>query len=268
MIGTSAGGVAALSRVFKDIPPDFPGAILVVQHVRELRQMTWLAELLTSVGHIPVKVAAAGERIGQGGAYLAPAGTHLQMKRDHIELGTGPYEQSSRPAIDVLFRSAASAFGPRVIGVILTGMLRDGAVGLRAVSDAGGITIVQNPEGAEESEMPRSAMKDLAVDYCVNLSDIGPLLDLLVRRAGSQKRGVLETGLATSVRLMKDRLRLLAKLDEQSRTNPKTSRYVKAEIAALGREIASIQRLIARARHDEPKTSVSRAPARRRSPSR
>jgi two-component system chemotaxis response regulator CheB len=101
------------------------------------------------------------------------------MKGNRIELETGPAEKGSRPAIDALFRRAAATFGQRVIGVVLTGMLTDGAAGLRAVHDAGGITIVQDPKGAEAPEMPRTAMQDLEVDYCVDLADIGPLLDLL-----------------------------------------------------------------------------------------
>ncbi len=244
VIGTSAGGVAALSRIFKDLPSDFPGAILVVLHVPDRQQMTWLADLLASLGRLPVKVAEAREVIRQGMAYIAPGGTHLLARGDRIELGTGPPEQRARPAIDVLFRSAAETFSGRVIGVVLTGMLRDGTLGLRAVRDAGGITIVQDPEEAEAPEMPRAAMKDLGVDYCVALSDIGPLLDLLVRRAASMDKGVLETGLASSVRLMHDRLRLLTKLHRQSRRNPKTARFIRAEIAALRREIARMQRLL------------------------
>lgn len=248
VIGTSAGGVAALSRVFKDIPADFPGALLIVLHIQSRRQMTWLAETLAAVGHIPVKVAETGEQIRQGTAYVAPSDTHLLVKGDRVELGSGPPEQRARPSVDALFRSAASAFGRRLIGVVLTGMLRDGTLGLRAVSEAGGITIVQDPKDAEESEMPRSAMTGLNVDFCVALSDIGPLLDLLVRRAGSMKSGVLETGLAWSVRLMKERLRLLGNLQAQSRRNPKTSRFIKAEIAALNRELADIQRSFPRER--------------------
>lgn len=244
MIGTSAGGVVALSRVFKDIAANFPGAILVVLHVHEGRGMTWLSELLASVGHIPVKVAKEGERIEQGAAYVAPAGTHLLVREDYIELGTGPAEQRFRPAIDVLFRSAAEAFGPRAIGVILTGMLRDGALGLRAIHDAGGITIVEDPATAFAADLPRNAMDGLAVDYCLDVAEIGPLLDLLVRRAGSMKKGLLETGLASSVRLMKDRLHLLGKLERQSRKNPKTARFIHAEITALEREIVAIQRLM------------------------
>ena len=207
--------------------------------------MTWLAQLLKSLGRLPVKVAEDGEVIRQGTAYIAPAGTHLLAKgSDHIELGTGPSEQHARPAVDVLFRSVAKMFGQRVIGVILTGLLQDGALGLRAVGDAGGITIVQDPEGAESPAMPRAAMQALNVDYCVDLPDIGPLLDLLVRRAGSMEGGVLETGLASSIRVMKDRLRLLTRLQEQSRRNPKTAAFIDGEIASLRLEIADIQRQI------------------------
>jgi two-component system chemotaxis response regulator CheB len=132
---------------------------------------------------MPVKLAQDGERILQGTAYLAPAGTHLPVRNKRIELGSGPREQYARPAIEALFRSAAADLGRRVVGVILTGMLRDGTLGLRAVRDAGGITIVQNPREAEAGDMPKNAMRD--VDYCLNLSEIGPVLDLLVRRAGS-----------------------------------------------------------------------------------
>src|SRR5262249_61984700 len=156
----------------------------------------------------------------------------------------GPREQYVRPSIDVLFRSAARALGPRIIGVSLTGMLSDGTVGLRAVRDAGGITIVQDPHEAEEGDMPRHAMENLPVDYCLAVAEIGPVLDLLVRRAGSHKQGVLETGLASSVRLMKDRVRLLAKLFDQSRGNPRTRRFLQDEISALEKDILRIADLI------------------------
>jgi len=123
-------------------------------------------------------------------------------------------------------------------------MLQDGTLGLRAVQDAGGITIVQNPKDADAPGMPRNAMKDLNVDYCLDLADIGPTLNVLVRRAGSYKKGVLETGLASAVRLMKDRTRLLGTLHAQSQRNPKTAAFLEAEIAALKRDLATIQRLI------------------------
>ncbi len=244
VIGTSAGGFLALSKIFADIPADLPAAILIVMHVYEQAKGDWLPEQLTNLGRIPVKKAEDGERLRQGTAYIAPPGKHLLVEDHCIKLGMGPPEQYSRPSIDVLFRSAACAFGQRAIGIILTGMLADGTLGLRAIRDAGGITIVQDPEEAERGQMPRSAMQGLNVDYCLRLSEIGPLLDLLVRRAGSSKQGVLETGVASAVRLLKDRASLLEKLYAQSRANPKTARFLEAEITALAQEIASIKRML------------------------
>jgi two-component system chemotaxis response regulator CheB len=113
----------------------------------------------------------------------------------HIE----SYERGSGPVrtINILFESAAKAFGDRVTGVILTGLLSDGTVGLKAVHDAGGLTIVQDPAEAEYPDMPASAMKELHVTFCLRLSDIGLALDLLARRTAG-----LETGLAVSVRTL------------------------------------------------------------------
>jgi two-component system chemotaxis response regulator CheB len=245
VIGTSAGGVNALIQVFKELPAEFPGAVVVVLHVAARQSTEWLAEMLTRGGPLSAKVAEDGEPIRQGVAYVAPPDTHLLVEGERLRLGEGPREQQARPAIDSLFRSAAAAFGQRVIGVILTGLMHDGTLGLRAVRDAGGITIVQNPESAEAGAMPRSAMENLGVDYCIDLSEIGPLLELLVRRAGANKRGILETGLASALRLMKDRASLLAKLYAQSRHNPKTSAFLASEIAALDSELAAVRELIA-----------------------
>src|SRR5262249_16859809 len=125
------------------------------------------------------------------------------------------------------------------------GMLRDGAEGLRHVRDTGGITIVQNPESAEAGDMPRKAMGGLGGDYCLPLSEIGPPLELLVRRAGPAKEGVLATVLASAVRLTKDRAALLAKLYAQSRGNRKTSAFLAGEIASLDRELEAVRALIA-----------------------
>lgn len=245
VIGTSFGGVDALRQIFKDLPPGFPGAVLVVIHVAPQGSLGGLVEHLTRVGQLPVKIAEDEAHIDQGVAYLAPADSHLLIEGDRLRLGRGPREQYVRPAIDVLFRSAAAAFGRRLIGVVLTGLLQDGTTGLRHVRDAGGITIVQNPESAEAGDMPRSAMEGLGVDYCLDLADIGPLLELLVRRGGRYKEGILETGLASALRLMKDRATLLARLYAQSRGNPRISAFLTSEIAALDRELATIRALIA-----------------------
>jgi two-component system chemotaxis response regulator CheB len=244
--GGSAGGLAALGQILRDFPEDLPCALLVVIHVSETSSNT-MAERLDRLGSLPVELARDGARIRQGFAYVAPAGSHLIVRGERLALDHGARVNFSRPSIDVLFRSAAEAFGRRTIGLILSGMLADGTDGLRAVRDAGGITIVQNPEGAEEGEMPRNAMRDLGVDYCLDLGEIGPLLELLVRRAGRFKRGMLETGLASSLRLLKDRARLFDKLVKQSRGNPRTETFLKAEVTALDRDIARIQRMVDRA---------------------
>lgn len=152
-----------------------------------------------------------------------------------------PYPKGSAPsvAINILFASAAREYGNRVIGVILTGMLRDGTEGLRAVHEAGGLTIVQNPANAEYPSMPSSAMADLPVTFCLNLAEIGLALDLLVRR----KAG-LETGLAVSIRTLKDRISLLIRLIQQSKGNDQTFVYLSSELRALERDLQSIQALL------------------------
>jgi hypothetical protein len=150
----------------------------------------------------------------------------------------------ARPSIDVLFRSAASTFGKRVVGVVLTGKLSDGTLGLRAVHDAGGLTIVQNPQSAEAPDMPFNALQGLVADYCLDLPQIGPALDLLARRTGIEDDGVLEAGLASAVRLMRQRTILLGKLRSQV-GNPMTEQFLAGEAGALERAILEIQQLIA-----------------------
>jgi two-component system, chemotaxis family, protein-glutamate methylesterase/glutaminase len=245
VVGASAGGVSALTRIFKDLPEHFPAAILVVLHVRRDGR-SWLPEQLTRSGHLPVKLAEDGERCLQGRAYVAPAGTHLEIRKGRIVLGSGPEENYAQPSIDALFRSAAESFGDRTIGVVLTGMLRDGTAGLRMIQEAGGITIVEDPASAEHPDMPRNAMRNLPVDYCLDLSEIGPVLELMVRRTGSHSHRVLETGLASSLRLLKDRVRLFGKVYRQSRRNSKTRAFLKAAITALDRDVARIREMLPR----------------------
>jgi hypothetical protein len=112
-------------------------------------------------------------------------------------------------------------------------------VGLKAVHDAGGLTIVQDPEEAEYPSMPTSAMTDLPVTFCLKLSDIGHALDLLARR-----KAMLETGLAVSVRTLKERVALLVRLAGQSKRNPKTYEFLSTELAALKLDLCSIQKLL------------------------
>jgi len=155
--------------------------------------------------------------------------------------------------INTLFESAAQQYGHRVIGVILTGMLKDGTEGLKAVHEAGGITIVQDPAGAEYPDMPASAMKDLPVTFCLQLRDIGATLDLLARR-----KTELETGLGVSVRLVKERVAFLARLMAQSRTNLVTFQFLSMEMAALQRDLSLLEGLVTKALVENTAHQVAR----------
>jgi two-component system chemotaxis response regulator CheB len=121
-----------------------------------------------------------GQRLTSGTLHVAPPDRHMLLEGDVLRLTHGPKENHARPAIDPLFRSAALSWGPRVIGVILTGQMDDGAAGLKAIHECGGVTIVQDPATAVEPEMPRNALAAVPADHCVPLAEIAPLLHRLV----------------------------------------------------------------------------------------
>jgi two-component system chemotaxis response regulator CheB len=153
--------------------------VLVVQHTHPTSPKL-LADILCRAGDIKVSYAEDGQPMELGHVYLAPADRHLLVEPGRMRVVHGPKENLSRPAIDPLFRSAAVHYGPRAIGVILTGSLNDGTSGLAALKECGGISVVQSPEDAHAPEMPASAIRHVAVDHCVPLSEIAPLLVRLV----------------------------------------------------------------------------------------
>ena len=175
VVGGSAGGVAAVRSLAASMPADLPAAVLIAIH----RSPEGAGQLAQDPS---CKRAAAG-RHGRGGRtaragaiYVAPPDRHLLVAHDHLHVRRGPRENRARPAIDPLFRSAAVCCSTRVIGVLLTGMLNDGASGLLAIKRCGGLTIVQDPQDAAFPEMPRSALAHVEVDHVVPLAGIGPLL--------------------------------------------------------------------------------------------
>ncbi len=171
VIGASAGGVEALTHLVKNLPSDLNAAIFIVLHVPS-HSTSVLPKILNRAKSLPVSHAIHGEAIVPGRIYVAPPDYHLLVKSGHIHLSRGPRENSHRPAIDPLFRSAAQSYGQRVVGVILTGVLDDGTAGLMAVKALGGVAVVQHPDDAMYSGMPRSAMDNVEVDYILPLSDI------------------------------------------------------------------------------------------------
>jgi two-component system chemotaxis response regulator CheB len=183
-IGGSTGALDALKRLFADLPADLPAAVFVVIHVASDGH-DLLAGLLDAVGPIPVKTAADGDVITNGRAYIAPAGHHLLVDNGVVRLGRGPRENMSRPAVDPLFRSAALSHGARVIAVVLSGLLDDGAAGLSAVKRCGGITMVQNPADAVAEAMPLNALDACDVDYRVPAANMAQTLSRLAREPAS-----------------------------------------------------------------------------------
>jgi two-component system chemotaxis response regulator CheB len=178
VIGASAGGVHALLEISDALPASFPAAVCIVQHIGSNRSV--LPELLRFRGANQAVHAHDGQRLAPGTLYVAPPDRHLMVEGDTLRLAHGPKENHARPAIDPLFRSAALSFGPRAIGVILTGQMDDGAAGLKAIKDRGGIAVVQDPQSAAQAQMPRSALQNVDVDHCVPLAEVAPLLARLV----------------------------------------------------------------------------------------
>lgn len=175
VIGTSGGGLTALRELVRELPRDLPAAVFIVQHVDPLTPSV-LPSLLQQNGQLEVTHATDGEEIRNSHIYVAPPDHHLMVEDGHVRLSQGPKENLMRPAIDPLFRSAALTFRSRVVGVILTGELDDGTAGLWSIKYRDGITVVQDPHEAEFPSMPQSAVKNVQIDHCLPLSEIGPLL--------------------------------------------------------------------------------------------
>lgn len=185
-IGGSAGGIRAMRSLLAQLPATIPAAIFLVLHT-SVNSPGLLADVLTVPGAPPVRYAKNGERFEHSVVYIAPPDLHMFVEPSgHIRLEFGPKENRFRPAVDPLFRSAALAFGPRVAGVILSGGLDDGTAGLAAIKAAGGIAIVQDPQEAEASSMPRSALLHVPADHCLPVRDIAALLISLSSGGGSR----------------------------------------------------------------------------------
>src|SRR5262245_48347597 len=239
LIGASAGGLAALTTVLHSLPLDFSAPVVIILH-QYPRNPFELAPAVERMTHLPIVVVVKRVALRRGVIYVLVCKA-LSFVRGNILASAEPAPPGALTTIDRTFASAAGAHGDRVIGVVLTGLLRDGTAGLRAVHDAGGLTIVQDPEGAEYPDMPLSAMTDLPVTFCLASPDIGFALDLLVRRSRS-----LESGIAVSARLLKKRVELLVRLKQQSGKNVDVSKFLDEELVALNRDLRAITRLLSR----------------------
>jgi two-component system chemotaxis response regulator CheB len=181
VVGASAGGVEALQRFVRALPAHFSAPILVVLHASPTGR-SYLPEILTRAGVVPAEHARDGAHLEPGHIYIAPPDTHLVVADGVMTLANGPRENGHRPAIDPLFRTAAAAYDSHVAGVILSGTLDDGTAGLFSVKEAGGATLVQDPDDALYRDMPLNAIAYVAPDY---VQSVEAIVDTLVRLTAS-----------------------------------------------------------------------------------
>ena len=175
VIGASAGGISALREVVRGLPPDLGASVFIVQHLsRDAR--SFLPEILQRETPLTVRQATDDEPIRAGHISVAPPDHHLVLDVERVRVTRGPRENRARPAVDVLFRSAANAHRRRVVGVVLTGALDDGTAGMWAIKFRGGTTVVQSPQEAAYPSMPESVLRYVSVDHVVALREVAPLL--------------------------------------------------------------------------------------------
>lgn len=198
-IGASAGGVNALRELTGRLPGNLPAAVLVTLHLQPHFSSS-LDVILSRSGQLAASFAERDTTVERGRIYIAPPDYHLLLSDHRIELGNGPRENYSRPAIDPMFRSVALCCGRRSIGVVLTGTLGDGASGLLAIKETGGIAVVQDPRDAEFPDMPARALDLAAPDYVVPIAGMADLLVKLVQERQGGPRQVPE-GLAEEVEI-------------------------------------------------------------------
>ncbi len=198
-IGASAGGVLALKRLAAALPSDYRGAVAVVVHTSP-QARSELAGILARAGPLPAVAAVDGMALEHGRIHVAPPDRHLLVEPGRLRVVRGPRENRHRPAIDPLFRSAAWAYGPRAVAVVLTGNLDDGTAGLWAVKSCGGTTVVQEPAEADHPDMPTNALLHNRVDHRLPLRDIAALLAQLAKEAPAPaQRGEPVPSLANEV---------------------------------------------------------------------
>jgi two-component system, chemotaxis family, protein-glutamate methylesterase/glutaminase len=180
VVGASAGGVGALRTLVKGLPPDLSAAVFVVLHVSP-HGTSLLPTILNRAADLPCEPAADGDPVQPGRVYVGVPDRHLMVDRGTVRVMKSPKENRLRPSVDVLLRSAAVAYGPRVLAVVLTGTLDDGAAGVQAVKHRGGTVLVQDPREAAFPDMPRAAIETGAADHTLPLAEIAPALVRLVQ---------------------------------------------------------------------------------------
>jgi two-component system, chemotaxis family, protein-glutamate methylesterase/glutaminase len=180
VVGASAGGVEPLAHLVGDLPDDLPAAVFIVLHIAPY-SATALPAILGRRTKLRVDQPRDGEPVEPNRVYVAMPDHHLLLAQGRVRVTLGPKENGHRPSVDALFRTAAAGYGPRVVGVVLSGTRDDGTAGLRAIHDMGGMAVVQDPAEALFPGMPQSAMAGDQPDFILPVGEIGDLLSKLAR---------------------------------------------------------------------------------------
>lgn len=181
VIGVSSGGMHAMSVIFSHLPKDFKIPIIIVQHIGAHSDSEWI-KILDHRSQLHIKEGDEKEKIEKGNVYFAPPNYHLLIEKDKtLSLSIEGRVNFARPAIDVLFETAAEAYKNKLIGIILTGSNYDGTNGMKRIKELGGLTIAQDPETAASPFMPASAIAAMQPDYILSLEDIIELLKKIAK---------------------------------------------------------------------------------------
>ncbi|HEV8283330.1 MAG TPA: chemotaxis protein CheB [Chitinophagaceae bacterium] len=183
VIGASAGGLNAIIELVSQLPKELNASVFIVLHLSKAAIGDILVTKIQKNTALTCKIAEDKEQIKTGHIYVAPPDVHLLVKEEQIILGHGPAENRFRPSIDVLFRSAAASHRDRAVGVILTGLLNDGTIGMHAIKSSGGYSIVQDPNEADYPDMSLAVLENMEVDYCISLKNMADVILHIINNA-------------------------------------------------------------------------------------
>ncbi|TKC56198.1 chemotaxis protein CheB [Pedobacter hiemivivus] len=267
-IGASAGGIAAITKLLSTVDKDLNAALFIVIHISKKSRTDVILTQLQKYTAFKCVIPKDGEDILNQIVYLAPSDCHMMVRRGKILIRKGALENHWRPSIDVLFRSAAAAYGCNVTGIVLTGLLDDGTSGMSAIKKSGGTCIVQDPAEADFPDMPRNVLQNVAVDYNVPIADMGYILSDLLSRGDSdmydtptdvllendvtmrmnnnfgdlvnkQLKGV-EESLWVAIRMMEERKNLLNSMSDQNEEAKEMADQMITHIARLKKMLQEI----------------------------
>ena len=203
-IGSSAGGLNAVGELLSQLPENLNAAVFVVLHLSRAAIGEILVGRIRKNAKLPCSLAGNNEIIQPGHIYVAVPDRHLLIKNDRMLLGKGPAENRFRPSIDVLFRSAATYFREKTIGIILTGYLNDGTAGMWAIKQNGGHCLVQDPDEAEYPDMPMSVLETTEVDHCVSLTKMGSIIGNILKE--NKPRNVIPSAMVKAESKLSERI--------------------------------------------------------------